>query len=1075
MRLEKQARLVFAEGRTDKLYEVDLCEVGPGRYVVNFRYGKRGAALKEGTRTESPVSLADATLAFDKLVASKAEQGYVPEGSAPARPAPPPAPAAPAAPPPPATTAAPAAPASAYRSPPAAAPAGDPRAAAVLARLRLGDQHVVARGAQPVRRGRGRPRPPWDIDRAVWRAGELGLREAEPLLLALPSGEKLRAYVLAWALGRCGGEASVPFLRRLADDRGRAEATRAMAVEALLRVGDGAERARRRAALLAELPPALRAALEKGSEAELNAHAAAHLRAQGNPALGRDVATLYRLGDREARPFVLEYARSAPLTPPHFKGLRRVFKLAEFRRDAAVFGALARRFEKEKAGPVVLGRYAQVRGRSVRVTNDLMGGPDAPGAFGQATKLYLRRRAWRALRRLGELGDEAYVPMAVGALLAYDDGDAVAERRTAAGHYGPFAPYLAFNQILYSGGRRVALSPSGRAFRLVRVPRRGRGAPPPADAPGGREEAFPELWARKPEGLLHLLDESRCAPVHAFAARALGDCRAFCAGLDVEAVAMLLGRPYAPTAALGLRLARERAARGERAPQIWLAAALSLDGEARAEGQGWVDRGRAAIAGDAAFLAALAAAPHADTRAFARRLFGELALDGGVAAAIFERLLARLLALPEAEAGLAHDVGDALLALAAGGRVAPAAGALRALLAHPAAEVQRAGWELSSLAGGVLPPDDVLAALLQSQHEALRAAGLRMLGRAPADEVTRPLLWLGLATSKYVDLREASAPLLARLAAARPEFGAAVAGGLVEAILRRRLAEGAGPHAARLLREGLWALLDRVPDELLWRLVRSRSPEANELAVALFEGGRLSLAALPVSELVDLADHDAVAIRRAAWARSEADVARLRAEAAEAARMLDATWEDTRAFAFRLFREHFAEAGLALDTLVAVADSVRPDVQAFGRELITRHFRDEDGPELLRRLAEHPAPGAQLFATNFLDRYAAGRPERLRELVPYFRTVFLQVNRGRVARRRALAFLRREALASEEVARLAVGPLAALSASIAVEARAAAIEALAALARAWPGLETPVRRLDPPSRGPAARPSPEAP
>ncbi|HEU4404799.1 MAG TPA: WGR domain-containing protein, partial [Polyangiaceae bacterium] len=97
MRLDQQARLVFAEGRSEKVYEVDLCEVGPGRYVVNFRYGKRGAPLKEGTRTEAPVALAEATRAFDRLVESKLEQGYRPDTGAHAAPRPAPAPPAPAA------------------------------------------------------------------------------------------------------------------------------------------------------------------------------------------------------------------------------------------------------------------------------------------------------------------------------------------------------------------------------------------------------------------------------------------------------------------------------------------------------------------------------------------------------------------------------------------------------------------------------------------------------------------------------------------------------------------------------------------------------------------------------------------------------------------------------------------------------------------------------------------------------------------------------------------------------------------------------------------------------------------
>ena len=42
MKLIKQTSLHFREGNSDKVYEIDLCEVGADAYVVNFRYG--GAA-----------------------------------------------------------------------------------------------------------------------------------------------------------------------------------------------------------------------------------------------------------------------------------------------------------------------------------------------------------------------------------------------------------------------------------------------------------------------------------------------------------------------------------------------------------------------------------------------------------------------------------------------------------------------------------------------------------------------------------------------------------------------------------------------------------------------------------------------------------------------------------------------------------------------------------------------------------------------------------------------------------------------------------------------------------------------
>lgn len=41
MRLVKQTFLYFKEGNSDKVYEIDLCDVGNDKYVVNIRYGRR--------------------------------------------------------------------------------------------------------------------------------------------------------------------------------------------------------------------------------------------------------------------------------------------------------------------------------------------------------------------------------------------------------------------------------------------------------------------------------------------------------------------------------------------------------------------------------------------------------------------------------------------------------------------------------------------------------------------------------------------------------------------------------------------------------------------------------------------------------------------------------------------------------------------------------------------------------------------------------------------------------------------------------------------------------------------------
>jgi bifunctional non-homologous end joining protein LigD len=72
--------LHFREGRSDKVYQATI-EEAPGNgdangYNVTVAYGRRGATLKTGTKTQQPVSREKAVTIHDKLVASKQAKGY---------------------------------------------------------------------------------------------------------------------------------------------------------------------------------------------------------------------------------------------------------------------------------------------------------------------------------------------------------------------------------------------------------------------------------------------------------------------------------------------------------------------------------------------------------------------------------------------------------------------------------------------------------------------------------------------------------------------------------------------------------------------------------------------------------------------------------------------------------------------------------------------------------------------------------------------------------------------------------------------------------------------------------------
>lgn len=1016
MKLVSQVVLVFVEGRSEKVYEVDLCEVGADRFVVNFRYGKRGAALRDGSKTVAPVTRVEADRIFKKLVDSKIEQGYVDQAAAEA-----------------ARARALATPVQATRAPVPTTQALGDRARIVLERL----QQVGTDRRWFRREGRTSS---WPLERAVWRAGELRLREAERPLLALLNtatsadvlggGQGIRNYSIAFALGRLGSEASIESLAALRLDPKQPAHVQRMATLALLALSDEATRADFARDLLQQLPEPLRVAHSTGNVATFAAALVTHLASDPNAFAVMEL--LYLIDDAIVRPAFLEQLAQAKLESPTFFWLRHLFKAAEYRHDARVFGLFAARFEKVRANSSQYGRNI---------------------AYGGATREYLRRRTWRTLRRLGRLGDAAFVPLATGVLLGFSDADA----QTLREGYDAFASYRIFNHLLYTHSPRYELRPNTKAFRLRRGQRAGQ--PPPV-----REEAFPELWQARPEGLMQLVAESECTPVHEFAAKALLACPEFLASLDDDDVTLVVSRPYAASARLGFELATRRHAAGALSPRLLVALASSVHEPARKQALLWIDERRTELAADTAFLAQLVAARHAEARSFARTWVRGLVLAPTVGAALVGRLIALLVALPDdaASAELALDVAQTM-GMALGKHlesVGPAA--LRDLLAHPLAGVQEVGAELLSRldSRSGLVPVDVVLAVLRSPFANVRAVGMRLLGEMPDDALTLNFkLLVHLTADGNADLRSASRPLVARVAQAHPEIGLAIAEGLVDALVRRRLAEGVPSHVLRVLKEELGTIVQQLTSDRVWKLLRSGSQHAQELGGILL--ARFSPAELDIEDLVELGSHDVLAVRQAAWSMFEADGVRIRRELAKAARLTDAKWQDTREFAARYFRGLEPELFDA-DVLVSVIDSVKEDVQAFGRELAARVFKEQDGPTLLLKLSEHPARSVQMFASNYLERYAAGQPERIGALVPYFTSVLSQVNQGRIAKTRVLAFLRREGEASASSAEAVIALLHRLSATIAIEDRAHAIEALLAIARAHPDLPTPLTVVAPP-------------
>lgn len=160
MNLIREIRLRFQEGNSNKVYEIDLCLQSTDLYLVNFRYGRAGSTLKEGTKTPKPVDLDQAHILFDKLVAEKKGKGYWEESAS-----------------------------------------GDKLD---VPKIEGSRDEVILQYLNEAIANKGKLRGrKWNLGRIVWRCGELKLQESAPLLLNLwPKKDPLMQYNIVWALGK---------------------------------------------------------------------------------------------------------------------------------------------------------------------------------------------------------------------------------------------------------------------------------------------------------------------------------------------------------------------------------------------------------------------------------------------------------------------------------------------------------------------------------------------------------------------------------------------------------------------------------------------------------------------------------------------------------------------------------------------------------------------------------------------------------------------------------------------------------------------------------------------------------
>lgn len=1111
MKLIKQTTLHFQDSKSDKIYEVDLCEVTGNAFLVNFRYGKRDGNLREGTKTDLPVTRAEADKIFDKLVSSKTKKGYLPLGET-----------APIITPelnenkPEPTAETPGESASWVLDPEhreaflnALQKAVTPKTKSSIFKPKqptsedqktnepkrgiwallkgltgIGNNEPERRFATQTRQDSPQSSQPKNessskLSRLIWRAGELQIPEALPILMNVETnGDSLTNYSLAWSLGRFGNKEALPKLDVLAERALRSKDRALLRITTAAKFACADEIDRRTGAnlLLEDLPAKIKSAIRAGNHGAIGSGMAEFCNNENYPDLFAD---LYLIAEfyPSLSATLLDWAGRVPFKGSgYFRSIRQIYKLAELREDPEMLGLLAYRFQKQmQSVENVKWGHTQIDGEYVQNREEIKK-PKSRLAYSKATKEYFTRRAARMLRRKGEIADPEYVKIAVGMLLQFTDADRAEPVVNTFYRYdysdsnwtqheykiikSEYHRFHVFNEVLfknsprYKRGSGITWVYDETAFEQKTIPTQ-------------REEAFPELWDKRPEGLLHLLAESQNETVHEFAVKtAKANFGRILNLVDADFIKLIFNKKYLLTLRLGLELAKAKYNPSN--PDFELIDLLlqSPLEEARTTGIEWLNDCKNAFLKDSEYIVSLIFNPYLEVGEWLEKNISPVVANDKLSYVVIGRSISEMMLL-----GATSEPDSKERILAGGDRLTghfnrhlrkASLDLINELLNHPMPEVRVFGAKI--LLDHETPvselPEDLLLGLINGDTPELRSVGVQLLGKLPQEDlVKKENLLLGLCLSPFAETRQTVKPVIANLAEKNGDFTAAIIKKLAARLLRKEPHEGVDEDLLDLLTVHLKNHLSVVPKNITLNLLFSPRKAAHELGNHLLRE-YVDFGDLTMRQIVRLGDNEMIAVREQVWGVYEKNTPRIKYEAREAVRLLDSKREDSRDFSIQFFRENFDKNDWEPEVLVSICDSVNPLVQQFGKELITKFFDEENGEQYLLQLSQHPTAELQQFATNYLERFASDKPENIEQLRHYFTTVLSAINKSRVAKKRIFNFLKNEGLKSERTAKLVAEVMTRQSATMAITDKARCIEIMRDLEVIYPDLKMPIETSD---------------
>ncbi len=1100
MKIIKQAKLFFHEGKSDKVYEIDLCEINPDAFIVNFRYGRRGAALKEGSKTPDFVSKEKAESIFDQLEKEKRNKGYQSEIE-------------------------------------------------VFVELPSLDvvnmnsaEGVILKRLEDATLGINSFRTEWKTSRVIWKAAQMKVEAAIPYILKLATrGNEMQLYASVFAIRTLKITQASELLYSIAHSTRHKRYIRNVAIDALLAIHKDSGLEKIVSELLESLPSDIKDFIDRGDYESLKQHYSGRFQ---NKEKAEELVYLYLL----SKPypslvrFIEEILWEIPFEPPYFRHIRAIYKLARFRDDAQILGVLS--FLFEKTAPLFRrtasldkeawnqNQYFYQIGSTVNVRKELSG-EESRIAFSNFTKLYFQKNSLYYLKELGQQNKVVeYLKFAVNTLIQYTDESYLPAQKGPLSDYGSYnwndnkyyytvvdypecyrSPLLTV--ILFGNDRSRKMGSnlefyikkerfysteyyyqpskmtkveqnttaseegsenkeSGSLDQIISVFKTIFGSPkekasisPKLAEPvikkeekPARPELYPEFWDQIPEAYIQLLMQGKMDLVMKFAygnVSAHPKYKDLLQKTDAEMMVVLFNKSSEYPQNFGMDALYEKQEELKQNEGFLVKLLVCESKEARNWSVTTINNNVGNFLDSTDFIMYLMLNSRKESDEFINDLLQKVSLSEEKQKILLGKVIIQLLSLENTE-----------------GNNTVAESAAKKLRITSLAHFSSIGWEIiaqlltsslnnnSFLASEILLsksekyplaeiPVSVIELLLNNTNETIRTNGIRILKQRPEEEICKnwPQL-LELLSSGYQDVVECIFSLNDRLDS-RSEVRLLTFERLFALLMKEQEFKNSHQLFRDYLEKYVPEYIVSVPVKRIIRLLFADSVKNQlfglELLKKVKDSNRFTL-----KQIIALADHEFLAVRQWAWDFYRNNIERIKSDRNYALGILDVQWNDSREFAFDFFRNKFTEEDWDTDCLVGIADSVRPDVENFGKNLIMQFFRKEQGLEYLIKLSQHPSRNMQLFVTSYLNEYAAGQPEKLKELDFYFRSVLSRVNKSRTAKNRIFDFLEKEGRKNAESAEIVGKILDDLSATTAIQDKAKCIEIISDLKMMYPQL-----------------------